>query len=247
MKQIKQARHKYEILGVAVTATALEIRQAFRTISLRLHPDKISSQVAASPQLQLQAEEAFQLITSAYEVLGDADARKSYDQQLRKDFGGARKGPRKESSQATQGQRTAESTTRTMEGDAEADQGGYAAHPGDFCHDFFNAPSIGTFLNSPFYGAGSVFGQCGVVKENMGGAFSFIVPGGGGIHVGSGEAYAQRSLLEEEMAKTGHIPPHLWAAAGLLPTPPAVGGGTMPSSWSGAAHRWNQTEKKDQA
>lgn len=57
----------YVILGIARTATAEEVKRAFRAAAMRLHPDK-----GGDP-------EAFKEAVEAYEVLSDADRRSDYD------------------------------------------------------------------------------------------------------------------------------------------------------------------------
>ena len=62
----------YETLGVARTATPDEIKQAFRKLARIHHPDVAKNKVAG--------EEKFKEINEAYEVLGDPDKRKKYDE-----------------------------------------------------------------------------------------------------------------------------------------------------------------------
>src|SRR5580658_3439456 len=61
----------YKVLGVERTASHDDIRKAFRTLARKFHPD-----VAKDKK---HAEEKFKEINEAYEVLGDADKRKKYD------------------------------------------------------------------------------------------------------------------------------------------------------------------------
>ncbi|MCA1596394.1 MAG: DnaJ domain-containing protein [Chloroflexi bacterium] len=61
----------YQVLGVARTATDKEIKQSYRKLARKWHPD-------VNPGNK-QAEEKFKDISQAYEVLGDADKRKKYD------------------------------------------------------------------------------------------------------------------------------------------------------------------------
>ncbi|AFZ46503.1 heat shock protein DnaJ domain protein [Cyanobacterium stanieri PCC 7202] len=62
----------YSILGISKSATADEIKKAFRKLAVKYHPDR-------NPDNK-QAEEKFKEISEAYEVLGDSDKRKKYDQ-----------------------------------------------------------------------------------------------------------------------------------------------------------------------
>ncbi|MDF5708434.1 MAG: DnaJ C-terminal domain-containing protein [Nostoc sp. S4] len=62
----------YAILGVSKTATQEEIKQAFRKLARKYHPD-------VNPGNK-QAEARFKEINEAYEVVSDPDKRKKYDQ-----------------------------------------------------------------------------------------------------------------------------------------------------------------------
>jgi curved DNA-binding protein CbpA len=64
----------YAILEVEPDATTQQIRQAFRRLSLRWHPDK------HPPEQKEMATEKFQEITKAYEILADEEKRQIYDQ-----------------------------------------------------------------------------------------------------------------------------------------------------------------------
>jgi molecular chaperone DnaJ len=59
----------YQVLGVASTATDKEITRAYRKLAKQYHPD-------ANPG----SEERFKEISAAYDVLGDAEKRKEYDE-----------------------------------------------------------------------------------------------------------------------------------------------------------------------
>lgn len=61
----------YDILGVPKTATAEEIKKAYRNLAFKYHPDRNQGDTAA--------EEQFKKISAAYEVLGDENKRKAYD------------------------------------------------------------------------------------------------------------------------------------------------------------------------
>ena len=93
----------YEILGVARSATDEDIKKAFRKLARKYHPD-----VAKDKK---EAETKFKEINEAYEVLGDPEKRKKYDElganwksgadfrpppgweEFAGGFGGGRRGP----------------------------------------------------------------------------------------------------------------------------------------------------------
>jgi DnaJ-class molecular chaperone len=62
----------YATLGVAKTATEKEIKQAYRKLARKYHPDVNPGDKAS--------ESRFKAINEAYEVLGDAEKRKKYDE-----------------------------------------------------------------------------------------------------------------------------------------------------------------------
>jgi len=62
----------YQLLGVSRTASADEIKKAYRKLAMQFHPDK--------NQGNKKAEEKFKEISEAYEVLSDEKKRQNYDQ-----------------------------------------------------------------------------------------------------------------------------------------------------------------------
>lgn len=65
------AEDYYKILGIEKTASAEEIKKAYRKLALKWHPDKNPNNKAA--------EEKFKKISEAYAVLSDTQKRKDYD------------------------------------------------------------------------------------------------------------------------------------------------------------------------
>jgi molecular chaperone DnaJ len=64
-------RDYYEVLGVARSASAEEIKKAYRKLAIQYHPDKNPG--------NSEAEEKFKEAAAAYEVLSNAEKRQNYD------------------------------------------------------------------------------------------------------------------------------------------------------------------------
>jgi molecular chaperone DnaJ len=65
-------RDYYEVLGVSKSATADEIKSAYRKLAMKYHPDRNPGDKVA--------EERFKEAAEAYDVLHDAEKRQRYDQ-----------------------------------------------------------------------------------------------------------------------------------------------------------------------
>src|SRR5512146_317275 len=81
----------YAVLGVPASATQDEIKKQYRKLAAKHHPDKNPNDPKAA--------ERFKDISEAYQVLGDAEKRKQYDQMRQLGafggFGGAGAGGRR--------------------------------------------------------------------------------------------------------------------------------------------------------
>lgn len=77
-------RNYYEVLGVSKSATAEEIKRAYRKLAVQYHPDKNKTK---------DAENKFKEINAAYEVLSDPEKRKMYDAYGSSAFNGGAGGP----------------------------------------------------------------------------------------------------------------------------------------------------------
>ncbi|KAF6262338.1 DnaJ-like protein [Scenedesmus sp. NREL 46B-D3] len=70
VQQILAAKGFYDVLGVPKGASEADIKQAYRKLALRLHPDKNKA---------LHADEAFKLLSKAFSCLSSPDKRAYYD------------------------------------------------------------------------------------------------------------------------------------------------------------------------
>lgn len=64
-------KNPYEILGVPPTASADDLQKAYRKLAKKLHPDLNPGNA--------EAEEKFKEIAGAYDLVGDAEKRKKFD------------------------------------------------------------------------------------------------------------------------------------------------------------------------
>jgi curved DNA-binding protein len=120
----------YKILGIDKKASQAEIKKKFRKLAIQYHPDKNPNDV--------KAENKFKEVNEAYEVLGDANKRKKYDEL------GSNWKHYDQYKNARQGRRA-----------------GNYQYSGEY-GDFFGGSRGGgfsDFFNSFFGGGGSPFGQ----------------------------------------------------------------------------------------
>jgi molecular chaperone DnaJ len=68
----------YDILGIQKSATTDQIKEAYRNLAMKYHPDRNKDK---------NAEETFKKINAAYAVLGDPEKRKQYDMFGAEQFG----------------------------------------------------------------------------------------------------------------------------------------------------------------
>jgi flagellar biosynthesis GTPase FlhF len=72
-EQADREKCPYKILGIGKDATQADVKRAYRTLSLRYHPDK-------NPGCEL-SKTMFTKLVDAYEILGDADRRIIHDEE----------------------------------------------------------------------------------------------------------------------------------------------------------------------
>jgi hypothetical protein len=79
-QQSHRAQTLYDTLEVIPTASPETIHAAYRSLISRYHPDRVAR---LGPALQAAANARTKEINYAYDILGDAGRRASYDKQLR--------------------------------------------------------------------------------------------------------------------------------------------------------------------
>ena len=65
----------YEVLGIAQSSTAQEIKKSFRRRAKEIHPD-------VRPEDEGRSVDEMRLLLAAYEVLSDMEKRDEYDRSL---------------------------------------------------------------------------------------------------------------------------------------------------------------------
>jgi molecular chaperone DnaJ len=139
----------YDILGVSKSASADEIKKAYRKKALEWHPDRNKSQ---------EAEGKFKEINKAYEVLSDSKKKQIYDQYGDAAFnpGSAGQGPFGGSYQGGQGPFTY--TYTNYGSDQSSPFSGFSNESGSAGWDFggFSDPFE---IFEQFFGGGTPFGR----------------------------------------------------------------------------------------
>ena len=65
-------KNYYDILGINKSSSDAEIKKAYKKLAMQYHPDRNKG--------DKKAEEKFKEINEAYQVLGDVQKKKNYDQ-----------------------------------------------------------------------------------------------------------------------------------------------------------------------
>ncbi|CAE8591856.1 unnamed protein product, partial [Polarella glacialis] len=83
-KQFECPQNPYACLGLSMDADDSAIKQGYRALSRRMHPDKLKASMR-TPEAVKQAEAAFREISEAQETLTDGRKRRESDQRLRQE------------------------------------------------------------------------------------------------------------------------------------------------------------------
>jgi molecular chaperone DnaJ len=75
----------YELLGVSRTASADDIKKAFRKLAMQHHPDRNRG----DKESEKESEKKFKAVNHAYDILKDPEKRAAYDR-----YGAAARGHR---------------------------------------------------------------------------------------------------------------------------------------------------------
>lgn len=84
-------RDPYDVLGLSKGASVDDAKRAYRRLSKEWHPDKHPS--TGSGQVKKEAEQKFKEINEAYEILGDPEKKRMYDEYGARGGGAAGQGP----------------------------------------------------------------------------------------------------------------------------------------------------------
>lgn len=70
VREIKRKKDYYDILGLEKGSSVEDVRKSYRKLSLKVHPDKNKAP---------GAEEAFKMVSKAFQCLSDEESRRTYD------------------------------------------------------------------------------------------------------------------------------------------------------------------------
>ena len=116
----------YKTLGVSEDADAKEIKAKYRKLAMKYHPDR-------NPD-DKNAEEMFKTVSEAYEILGDENKRKEYDEK-RKNKRNSNNSQRFDGKKSSRAEQNSESAKRG----AEAFFRNFSANPNDIKNMFESA------------------------------------------------------------------------------------------------------------
>ena len=125
----------YKILGVSEDADAKEIKAKYRKLAMKYHPDR-------NPN-DKKAEEMFKTVSEAYEILGDENKRKKYEEK-RKNKRNSNNSQRFDEKKSSRAEQNSESAKRG----AEAFFRNFSANPNDIKNMFESAFDVNNMSSS---------------------------------------------------------------------------------------------------
>lgn len=150
----------YKVLGVSEKATKAEIKKAFHTMAKKYHPDINKGDKSA--------EEKFKEVSEAYEVLGNEEKKRNYDNA--RIFGGgfnfdgfSENGPfgnfyKKYTNRTRSNYYSSKKSSEQSTGGYQSSYSDNNDEDTDLFTDFINS-FAGSFSGTPFDGISSVFGN----------------------------------------------------------------------------------------
>lgn len=148
----------YEILGVSKNSSEEEIKKAYRVLAMKYHPDRGGD------------SEKFKEVNEAYQVLGNPEKKKRYDQFGSADFGGAGFG----------GQNGSYGGAYNVNfDDFFSGSGGFGfGNVSDIFEDFFGSAFSQVQVELPISVAQAVLGDDVTFKTQNGEVINFKIPSG---------------------------------------------------------------------
>lgn len=157
----------YSILNVKPTASEVDIKKAYRKLAMKYHPDKNNAS---------NAQNIFENVSKAYEILSDKDKRKLYDQYGAAYFepGGAASSQQEQHSKPfTQQQYTSPYTTYTYTSSSSGDNSyPHAQQQQQFRHQFTDPFKLFESMFSGSNGHNSMFNMFANKESNLNGNFN---------------------------------------------------------------------------
>ncbi|KAL9619117.1 MAG: hypothetical protein Q9160_006206 [Pyrenula sp. 1 TL-2023] len=178
----------YEILAIEKTATENEIKKAYRKLSLLTHPDKNGYE---------GADEAFKMVSRAFQILADAEKKAKHDQ-----FGGDPDNRFSASGGA---------------GPSASPFSGFARSPGAGRGPVFDDEISPEELFNRFFGGGGAFDPFGGGVFGGGQQFVFNLGGGPGFRVHQFGGGRPRRRPREANQEPEQTPSGITALTQLLP------------------------------
>lgn len=124
----------YDVLGVSESASADDIKKAYRKLAMKYHPDRVEE------SQKKKAEEQFMKVKDAYEVLSDSKKREDYDSRQTAGFGSySRDGTGEWDRERDINDIIDELRNRRYYGGSRSNPRNWGQHSGDAYRDFYES------------------------------------------------------------------------------------------------------------